>query len=433
MRRKRGYLYGLLATLLVLLLRSGLGPWLGPAPLLLPLTIPCLVAAYFGGWRAGLVTTLLNAAIGFALVSPGPTGADAVRVGLLFLNGLFASVVCGRLQNELRREGEKFRHAFEEAPIGMALLSPGGRWLRVNRALCDIVGYTQAEMLKLDFQTITHPDDLEADLDNVSAMLAGTLRSYQMEKRYLHKQGHVVDILLSVSLVRKPLLFVAQIQDISQRKRCEQSTLAALREKELMLREIHHRVKNNLQIVCTLLDLQSEHVEDPSVFQACRSRVRSMARVHERLYGAEGFDRVDFADYLAQLGEDLSLSYSSENVELGFAVHVPPLPIAVAIPCGMLINELVSNCLKHAFPRGLGGAIRVELSQEGVINRLVVADNGCGFPEGLNPRETPSFGLQLAGTLVEQLRGEMELSRDHGTRFVVTFPAWKYEDSRLNA
>src|SRR5262249_36110080 len=156
-----------------------------------------------------------------------------------------------------------------------------GKWLRVNRTLCELVGYSEEELLAADFQTITHPDDLEADLRALRQLLSGQISTYQMEKRYFHKAGHAVNVLLSVALVRDPrggpLYFVSQIQDVTQRKRSEEQTQASLREKEVLLREIHHRVKNNLQVITSLLDLQARYVHDPesvALFRASQDRVR---------------------------------------------------------------------------------------------------------------------------------------------------------------
>jgi PAS domain S-box-containing protein len=140
-----------------------------------------------------------------------------------------------RLEDELRRSEEQFRGAFDAAAIGMALVAPDGRWLQVNRSLCDIVGYTEQELLGRTFQDITHPEDLDADLAHLREMLAGEIRSLHMEKRYFHKDGHIVWILLSVSLVHDaeggPLYFISQVQDITARKRAEQ-------ERELLIRQL---------------------------------------------------------------------------------------------------------------------------------------------------------------------------------------------------
>ncbi len=340
-----------------------------------------------------------------------------------------------RAEAALRESEERFRSAFEDAAVGMALVGLDGRWLRVNRSLCAFVGYGEAELLATDFQTLTHPADLDADIGFVRQLLAGARATYQMKKRYFHKDGHLVWVLLAVSLVRggdgRPLYFVSQIQDITERTRAEEQVRASLREKEVLLKEIHHRVKNNLQIVSALLDLQSEHTADAAareMFDESRGRVRSMALIHERLYRSTDLTRVDFGEYIRQLADDLYRNYkvSGADIRLDLAVDVPPLPLDLAIPCGLLLNELMSNCFKHAFPAAAEGCIRVDLrpAADGT-NVLTVADDGAGFPVGTDFRNTHSFGLQLVNTLVEQLDGEITLTAAAGTTFTVRFPTIK--------
>ena len=333
----------------------------------------------------------------------------------------------------LRESEERFRSAFDFAPIGVALVSPDGHWLKVNQSVCALVGYSEPELLAIDFQTITHPDDLGTDLALVEGVLSGTRATYQMEKRYFHKAGHVVHALLAVSLVRDPrghpLYFISQIQDITERKQAEGRLLASVREKEVMLKEIHHRVKNNLQIISTLLDLQADGVTDPAAlvaFRESRGRVRSMALIHERLYRSENLASVEFGTYVRNLAEDLFRAYRADDeaIRLSVSVSVPPVPLDIAIPCGLLVNELVSNCLKYAFAGRESGMIDVSLETTGTgTNVLTVADDGVGLPPGLDFRHTSSFGLQLANTLVEQLGGDIALESSGGARFTVRFPS----------
>jgi len=220
---------------------------------------------------------------------------------------------------------------------------------------------------------------------------------------------------------------VAVFRDITARKLVEEQTKASLREKEVLLKEIHHRVKNNLQIVSTLLDLQSSHTQDRQaleMFKESQGRVRSMALIHERLYRSHDLAHVDFAEYVRQLAADLYHSYklSNDEIVLDVDVDVPQMSIDIAIPCGLLINELISNAFKHAFADATEGQLRVALRRIGDnINVLTVADTGAGFPRGLDFPNTTSFGLQLVITLVEQLNGEIELKTDRGTEFTVTF------------
>lgn len=340
-------------------------------------------------------------------------------------------------ERALQLQEERFRSAFEHAPIGFALVSPDGRWLRVNEALCQLVGHDEDSLLATTFQHITHPDDLQADLQLVQDVLAGRMQSYQIEKRYRHREGHWVPVLLSVSLVRdgteQPLYFIAQILDISPQKQAEAVMRSSLTEKELLLKEIHHRVKNNLQVVSTLLDLQADFTDDPhtqSLFAESRGRVRSMALIHERLYRSQDLGHVPVRDYIAQLAQDLYHSFGVSDTAVHFRldVSIPPLALDVAIPCGLLINELMSNCFKHAFRPGDKGAIAVLFTQSSADTLcLQITDDGQGMPAAVDPHHAATFGLQLVQTLVDQLHGTMTVSADpisgRGTAVTVHFPA----------
>lgn len=335
----------------------------------------------------------------------------------------------------LREQEERFRGAFDEAPIGIALVALDGRFLRVNRALCALTGYAESELLATTFSAISHPSDADYEARQMALLKTSRLQSYDLEARYLHKAGNVIHAVLSVSLVRDgqgvPRYTIKQLQNITDRKRAEQTTQASLREKEVLLKEIHHRVKNNLQIVSTLLDLQSEHTADQQalqMFKESQGRVRSMALIHERLYRSKDLAGVDFKEYVRQLTDDLYRAYklSDDMIVLDVDVDVPPLPIDIAIPCGLLINELISNALKHAFGSVSEGSIRVVLHRNTEsMNVLTVADSGVGIPSHLDFRNTRSFGLQLVNTLVEQLNGSIELVRGQGTTFSITFPDHK--------
>lgn len=331
-----------------------------------------------------------------------------------------------RLESEAR-----FRSAFEDAAVGMALVGLDGRWLRVNRSLCGIVGYGEAELLATDFQTLTHPDDLEADLGLVRQMLAGTRQAYQMEKRYFHRGGAVVWVLLSVSLVRDgtgaPLYFVAQIKNITERKTAEDRIRASLREKEVMLREIHHRVKNNLAVIASLFHLQSGYTTEEPVLRLLREaqhRVRSMALVHEHLYNSEDLAAVSFGDYTRSLAEQLFRSYRLPDSSVALALDIHPVTLAIdqAVPSGLILNELVSNGLKHAFPERRG-TLTVSLRAAGDRAVLRVADDGVGVPPDRLEGKPRSLGLRLIRTLARQLHGTVEFRpAGPGTEVRLEFP-----------
>jgi two-component sensor histidine kinase len=220
---------------------------------------------------------------------------------------------------------------------------------------------------------------------------------------------------------------VVMHEDITERKRAEDQIKASLEEKEVLLREIHHRVKNNLQIISSLLNLQSRYIKDKQVlhvFQESQDRIKSMVLIHKKLYQSKDLARIDFAEYVRSLIADLFRSYKADYDLITLKTNIDDvfLGIDTAIPCGLIINELVSNSLKYAFPEGGQGEIRIDLhsEKEGKFT-LIVSDSGVGFPEDLDFRNTESLGLQLACTLVDQLQGTIGLDRTGGTKFKIAF------------
>ena len=203
----------------------------------------------------------------------------------------------------------------------------------------------------------------------------------------------------------------------------------SLQEKVVLLKEIHHRVKNNLQVISSLLSLQSRDIADErdlDLFINSQNRVKTMALIHERLYQSDDLAKVDFADYIPALADNLFNTYKTSAQEIDLKVHVGDLMLDLdqAIPCGLMLNELISNSLKYAFPDERSGEIRVQLgpTQDGHVE-LVVGDNGIGLPPDLDFRTTKSLGLQLINILARQLRGSVDLRPGQaGTEFCVRFP-----------
>ncbi len=225
---------------------------------------------------------------------------------------------------------------------------------------------------------------------------------------------------------------------LDQMKKTEEQIKESLSEKEVLLREIHHRVKNNLQIISSLFRLQSAYIRDEydmEIFKESQSRVRSMALIHERLYQSKDLAKIDFAEYTNKLVTHLLSLYAihPEIITVDISVDDVFLSIDIAVPCGLIINELVSNCLKHAFPESTKGKIHIELhmaedlpvqnEQSSNMVTLIVSDNGAGFPKDVDFRSTETLGLELVTTLVKQLNGTIELNRSRGTEFKITFPS----------
>jgi two-component sensor histidine kinase/CHASE2 domain-containing sensor protein len=205
----------------------------------------------------------------------------------------------------------------------------------------------------------------------------------------------------------------------------------SLAEKDVLLKEIHHRVKNNLQVISSLLNLQSGYIKDPEalqVFTESRNRVRSMALIHEKLYQTSDLARIDFEDYIKALTSGLMAGFAGKSSSVRIAVEVEKIMLAVdsAVPCGLIVNELVTNCFKYAFAPATPGEIRISMRRnEDSRLQLTVSDNGVGFPKDVDFRNTESLGLQLVNTLTEQLDGTVALHNGTGTTFEITFPESK--------
>ena len=224
--------------------------------------------------------------------------------------------------------------------------------------------------------------------------------------------------------VRELVLLVEGMWRMLQRKQSEDQLKLSLAEKEVLLKEIHHRVKNNLQIVSSLISLQSG-VATPenmtTAFRESQDRIRSMAMIHERLYRARDLARVDFGEYLHNLTSYLQSSYQPQSAEVRIDIQNIRLDIDRAIPCGLIVNELVSNAFKYAFRNGRRGILEISMRKDEDGLLLVVSDDGPGLPPGVDVRNTPTLGLQLVHALVGQLDGELALYRERGTRFEIRF------------
>jgi PAS domain S-box-containing protein len=221
--------------------------------------------------------------------------------------------------------------------------------------------------------------------------------------------------------------------DISDRKQAEEQLKASLKEKELLLKEIHHRVKNNLLVVSNLLEFQADYAEDShliKVLEDSQNRINSMALIHEKLYRSADLDKINFGDYLEDLADNLFQSYNINESRIQFEFDIEPilLNVETANPCGLIVNELLSNTLKHAFPDGRHGKVSLMLHQDANYRiTLIVRDNGIGFPRNLDFHNLESLGMELVCTLTEQLEGTLELEPIPGTSFKLTFSELKYQ------
>ncbi|MDO8869679.1 MAG: PAS domain S-box protein [Methanobacteriaceae archaeon] len=219
--------------------------------------------------------------------------------------------------------------------------------------------------------------------------------------------------------------------DISERKQSEDKIKKALEEKEMLLKEIHHRVKNNLMVISSLLNIQSKYIKDKEalgIFKESQNRAKSMALIHERLYRSSDLKRINFGDYIRTLSIDLFHTYIIDPslIKLNMDVDDLMVDINTTVPLGLIVNELITNSMKHAFPDGRNGEITIGFHKNNDEFILSVKDNGIGFPEGLDFRQTKSLGLQLVNSLTEQIDGEIELNKTNGTCFKIIFKEIEY-------
>jgi PAS domain S-box-containing protein len=357
-----------------------------------------------------------------------PITDDTGQVVLLVPEGRDISEV-RQTQMALRDSQERFRSAFVFAGIGMALVALDGRFLMVNESLCDLVGYDEPTLRALTFQDITHPDDLQLDLEQARRLAAGEIQRYQMEKRYIHRSGQHVWIRLTGSAVRadtgEPQYFIAQVEDISAQKAMLEGLETAVHQKGVLLWEVHHRVKNNLQVVGSLLSLQMRTVpEGPTrdALEDSRRRVQALALVHEQLYlGNNSGDAVDMRRYLRDLTGLITRAFGADvaGVTIACEAIADELPVDIATPCGMIVNELVSNALKYAFPDGRRGTVQVSLTRAGDDMILEVADDGVGVTGAL---PADSLRMKLVDGLARQLRGTVTIDSADGMRVGIRFP-----------
>jgi PAS domain S-box-containing protein len=325
-----------------------------------------------------------------------------------------------------------FRQIVEAAPNAMLMIDVAGRIQMVNAQAERIFGYPRNEMLEQPIEILVPHGSRDRHPTWHAAFFADPQIRPMGVGRELHaRRADGVEFPVEISL--NPIetdddpMVLCAVVDISHRKQEAERVLAALREKEILLGEIHHRVKNNLQIVCSLLELQWARVTDPTALSLLRdsqNRIRSMALIHQTLYGSKDFARVDFAAFLDSLLPVVTEAYGTRSRHISIRVDVEPVrfPINTAMPCGLIVNELITNAFKHAFAGRDQGEIRVALTRQlGDEVLLSVSDDGVGLPDDADPEQTGTLGLQLVRLLTNQLAGDLSINRANPTRFSVRF------------
>jgi len=327
-------------------------------------------------------------------------------------------------EDALRQKNEELGEYFTNTLDLLCIADADGHFRRLNREWESALGYSPAELEGKRLLDFVHPDDMAASRDAMAGLGAGK-KVLQFTNRYRHKDGSYRWI--EWRIFPAASLMYASARDVTERKKTADLIDASLAEKETLLREIHHRVKNNLQIISSLLSLQIREIDDPRTIEAlkdCQARVLSMAFVHEHLYQGKDFSRIDLKNYIHSLGRQLSQSYGNPNEHITFEISVPDIYVDIntAIPLGLVISELITNSLKYAYKGRKVGKLTITATEDPLDLTVTVADDGVGMPEEITLDTQKSLGLRLVNTLTGQLQGTVVIDRTGGTKFTFVIP-----------
>ena len=336
-----------------------------------------------------------------------------------------------RAEQALQESEERFRLFVNNVhDYALFQMDTEGRIATWNSGAERVLGYTAEEIIGQPSRRIFVAEDIAAGVPEREMQVAATLGRSMDERWHLRKDGTRFWCNGVMTVMRddaeKLRGFAKVMRDETARRTADQQLKNSLKEKEALLKEIHHRVKNNLQVITSLLSLQSGAVEDQNIremFDEACNRVRSIGDIHELLYRSPDLAHVDFNTYLHQLAQNLLSFYRVDpnRIRLDISSNVD-LPLSQAIPCGLIVNELLTNSLKHGFPEPKSGDIRVFLNCERDECVLEIADNGVGFPQQFKLGQTSSLGLQLVSVLARQLGGDLRLETTAGARVRIVFP-----------
>ncbi len=340
----------------------------------------------------------------------------------------------------------KFRSVVEQTSDGVSLAIDPGKIIDWNKSMEKITGIKKEEAttkLLYDLMYQMNPKQ-ETEIEKYYHLAEQFENLFDKrnldeikikEKEIMRPDGTLRSVTINNFFVEKsnPLMLCTVVQDITDRKDFENSLKTSLEEKEVLLREIHHRVKNNLQIISSLLNLQTVYINDGealNLFKESQNRVKSMSMIHESLYQSRDLAHIDFAIYISRLSTELLSSYgvNVNRISLNTDLEEIFLDINTAIPCGLIITELFTNSIKYAFPDGRKGSINIKFKLDDDDHFLLeVADDGVGLADDVDFKNTKSLGMRLINSLVDQLDGTIELDSSAGTRFIIKFRELEYE------
>ncbi len=343
-----------------------------------------------------------------------------------------------KAEETLKLSRIRLSNAMDLANLANWELDPYKQMFIFNDKFYSMLGTTVADegsyhmSIESYIKRYVHPEDAQYIADGMKKSLSAGEPTFgtEFEHRIIRRDREIRYVAIHIRVVPSTetqiIHIYGTVQDITVRKIAEEKLKESLEEKKMLLKEIHHRVKNNLMVISSLLNLQSQYIKDKEaldIFKESQNRARSMALIHERLYRSTDLKRIDFGDYIRTLANDLFHTHVTDpgKVRLNLNVENLMVDINTTVPLGLIVNELLTNSMKHAFINGKEGEITISFHKENEIFVLIVRDTGVGFPEDLDFQNTSTLGLQLVNNLTRQIDGKLELNRDNGTEFKITF------------
>ncbi len=334
----------------------------------------------------------------------------------------------------VRKNYELFNQLFNNSPIGVVMLNERGEVEDANSSFEQLFGYSILELSGKEIEELIVPEELIPEAKKLSARIFDG-ETFQVESRRLRKDGKVVPVLIGgvpVHIDGETIAIFGMYTDISERVKSEKKIKLSLREKETLLAEIHHRVKNNFALVTSLLELQYDTISDPGVRQAIRDsqgRIKSMSLVHEQLYQIGTFSALKLDHYIKSLTDTLVSACADPEKEIELIIDTEPVELEMeqAVPCGLFLSEVITNAYKHAFKGRDRGKVVIELQNREEFVRLKIADNGIGIPPDYKPDLNRSLGMTLIRELSEQLSGSLKVDNEGGTTILLEFMVKKGE------
>lgn len=342
-------------------------------------------------------------------------------------------IISGRDSTELKNISDKhkiqkayFENLFQQSPDAIVILDNKDIILKANDAFTELFGFTHNECIGKPINSLVVPDPLKNEgLEATMKVAEG--KNINFETVRITKSGKMIH----VSIIGKPILMENNqiavygiYRDITQQVETQEKIVKELKEKELLLKEIHHRVKNNMQIISSLLNIQVRNInneKDREIFRESQNRIKSMALIHERLYKSDDLTHISFTEYTKKLASYLLASYSNLPMNVDFKLDIQEVGISInqAIPLGLILNEIISNSLKHAFHETSKPEIGIMLTKDSDHFTLVIHDNGSGLPDTYEKCGEKSLGLHLINTLVSQIHGKLLVDNTDGLKYTI--------------